>query len=242
MPRRPDMPALDRGDLDLDPIAQFQAWFELAEREVPLAEAMALATVDAAGAPDARMVLLKGVDPRGFRFFTNHESSKGGQLAASGLAALAIYWRELDRQVRVRGAVERLDDEESDAYFATRPRDSQLGAWASPQSRPMASRTELDQHLDEAEARFARGRGPAPGALGRVSRRPRGDRVLAGPDRTAARPLPLHPRSRGVADRAARAVGRLGARRGRCRGRTRGARRRRRSAARPAAPAWTRGP
>jgi pyridoxamine 5'-phosphate oxidase len=149
------MPPLDRGDLDLDPIAQFREWFELAQREVPLAEAMTLATVDAQGAPDARMVLLKGADASGFRFFTNHESAKAGQLAGSGLAALVVYWRELDRQVRVRGTVERLDDAESDAYFASRPRDSQLGAWASPQSRALASRTELDQHLDEAEARFA---------------------------------------------------------------------------------------
>ncbi len=166
MPRRPDMPALDRGDLDLDPIAQFQVWFALAEREVPLPEAMTLATVDASAAPDARMVLLKGVDAAGFRFFTNHESSKGMQLAASGLAALVVYWRELDRQVRVRGPVERLGDEESDAYFASRPRDSQLGAWASPQSRRLASRTELDRHLDEAEARFGEGVVPRPPTWG----------------------------------------------------------------------------
>ena len=209
---------------------------------MPLAEAMALATVDAAGPRTRAWSCSRESTLDGFRFFTNHESSKGGQLAASGLAALAIYWRELDRQVRVRGAVERLDDEESDAYFATRPRDSQLGAWASPQSRPMASRTELDQHLDEAEARFAEGEVPRPahwggylvvpeeiefwqGRIGRLH-----DRFRYTRDRAA------------VADRAARAVGRLGARRGRCRGRTRGARRRRRSAARPAAPAWTRGP
>ena len=162
MPRRPDMPPLDRGGLDLDPIAQFQAWFDVAEREVLLPEAMTLATVDAEGSPDARMVLLKGADGAGFRFFTNLESSKGAQLAALPRAALVIYWRELDRQVRVRGAVERLSDAESDSYFATRPRDSQLGAWASPQSRALASRTELDQHLDEAEARFPDGEIPRP--------------------------------------------------------------------------------
>jgi pyridoxamine 5'-phosphate oxidase len=156
------MPPLDRGDLDLDPIVQFQAWFELARSEVPLAEAMCLATVDARGAPDARMVLLKGADASGFRFFTNHESAKGGQLGGSALAALVIYWRELDRQVRVRGSVERLGDAESDAYFATRPRDSQLGAWASPQSHAIASRTELDQHLDDAEGRFAGADVPRP--------------------------------------------------------------------------------
>jgi pyridoxamine 5'-phosphate oxidase len=149
------MPPLDRGDLDLDPIVQFQSWFELARREVELPEAMTLATVDGGGAPDARMVLLKGVDERGFRLFTNLESNKALQIAASPRAALVVYWRELDRQVRVRGPISELGEDESDAYFATRPRDSQLGAWASPQSRPLASRTELDQRLDEVETRFA---------------------------------------------------------------------------------------
>ncbi len=123
---------------------------------------MTLATVDAGGAPDARMVLLKGVDERGFRLFTNRDSNKAMQIAASPRAALVVYWRELDRQVRVRGPISELDDEESDAYFASRPRDSQLGAWASPQSRPIASRTELDQHLDEVEARFADREVPRP--------------------------------------------------------------------------------
>jgi len=162
MPRRPDMPALGRGDLDLDPIVQFRSWFELAEREVELPEAMTLATVDAGGAPDARMVLLKGVDERGFRLFTNRESNKALQIAASPRAALVVYWRELDRQVRVRGPISELSADEADAYFANRPRDSQLGAWASPQSRPLASRTELDQHLDEVEARFADAEVPRP--------------------------------------------------------------------------------
>jgi pyridoxamine 5'-phosphate oxidase len=155
MPRRPDMPPLDRGDLDLDPIVQFRSWFELALREVELPEAMTLATVDAGGAPDARMVLLKGVDERGFRLFTNRESNKALQIAASPRAALVVYWRELDRQVRVRGPIGEVGEDETDAYFATRPRDSQLGAWASPQSRQLASRTELEQRLDEVETRFA---------------------------------------------------------------------------------------
>jgi len=149
------MPALRREDLGPDPIAQFHEWFAEAEREAPLAEAIALATVGEDGLPDARMVLLKGVDERGFRFFTNRESAKGGQLAASPGAALIAYWRELDRQVRARGPVEALSDEESDEYFASRPRDSQLGAWASPQSRPLDSRAVLDQRLDEARERFS---------------------------------------------------------------------------------------
>ena len=157
MPRRPDMDPLRRSDLDPDPIAQFGAWFERAAEEAPLTEAMTLATVAADGTPDARMVLLKGWDERGFRFFTNRESAKAGQLDSSPVAALILYWRELDRQVRIRGTVELLDDEESDEYFATRPRGSQLGAWASPQSRPLADRAELDAMLAAAEQRFEGG-------------------------------------------------------------------------------------
>ena len=148
------MPRLDRAGLAADPMAQFAAWWDEAEAEVPLRDAMTLATVDADGRPDARMVLLKGFDERGFRFFTNYESSKAGQLDAAGRAALVIYWREQDRQVRVRGAVERLSAAESDDYFATRPRESQLGAWASPQSRRLADRAELDARLAEVEQRF----------------------------------------------------------------------------------------
>ena len=148
------MPALSREDLDPDPIAQFRRWYAAAEREAALPEAIALATIGEDGLPDARMVLLKGVDDRGFRFFTNRESVKGVQLEAAPGAALIAYWRELDRQVRARGPVERLSDAESDAYFASRPRDSQLGAWASPQSTPLQSRAELDRRLAEAEDRF----------------------------------------------------------------------------------------
>ena len=156
------MPPLRREDLDEDPIAQFAAWFERAEREVPLPEAMTLATVDAEGAPDARMVLLKGVDADGFRFFTNYESAKAGQLEGAGRAALVIYWRELDRQVRVRGTVERLAGADSDAYFATRQRDSQLGAWASPQSKPVASREQLDERVRQLEAGYTNREIPRP--------------------------------------------------------------------------------
>ena len=155
-------PPLRRADLDADPIAQFTAWFERAREQVPLAEAMTLATVDQSGAPDARMVLLKGVDERGFRFFTNEHSVKGAQLAARPEAALILYWREQDRQVRVRGAVERLAAEESDRYFASRPRDSQIGAWASPQSAPIGDRDELARRVAETEQRFADGEVPRP--------------------------------------------------------------------------------
>ena len=149
-PRRDDIPDLRRADLAADPIDQFAAWWEEAMREVPLADAMTVATADAEGAPDARMVLLKGFGPDGFRFFTNYESAKGAELAARPLAALVLYWRELDRQVRVRGFVRRLSAEDSDAYFATRPRDSRIGASVSPQSRPVRDREELERlYLEE---------------------------------------------------------------------------------------------
>ena len=173
MPRRPDMPPLAAADLDPDPIEQFRTWFAEAESEAPLAEAVALATVDGEGLPDARMVLLKGFGPDGFRFFTNYESAKALQLDAGGAAALIAYWRELDRQVRVRGTVERLVAEDSDAYFATRPRDSQLGAWASPQSRPLESRAELDTRLAEATERYDGGAVPRPAHWGGYLLRPR---------------------------------------------------------------------
>jgi pyridoxamine 5'-phosphate oxidase len=143
-PRRAENPPLDREHLADDPIEQFAAWFDDAQRAAPLPEAMTLATVDPDGAPDARMVLLKGFGPDGFRFFTNYQSAKGAQLAASSRAALILYWRELDRQVRVRGDVERLPAEDSDAYFGSRPRDSQIAAAVSPQSRPI-ERDELDR-------------------------------------------------------------------------------------------------
>jgi pyridoxamine 5'-phosphate oxidase len=148
------MPPLEREGIRDDPIEQFADWFERASADVPLAEAMTLATVDEDGAPDARMVLLKGFGPDGFRFFTNYESAKGEELAANSRAALVIYWRELDRQVRVRGEVERLPAEDSDAYFASRPRDSRIAAAVSPQSRRV-ERDELDRRYEELERELA---------------------------------------------------------------------------------------
>jgi pyridoxamine 5'-phosphate oxidase len=147
-PRRAENPPLDREHLESDPISQFARWFSEAREVVPLAEAMTLATVDSDGSPDARMVLLKGFGPDGFRFFTNYESAKGEQLAAKARAALVLYWRELDRQVRIRGQVEPLPAEDSDAYFASRPRDSQIAAAISPQSREI-EREELDRRYGE---------------------------------------------------------------------------------------------
>ena len=170
---------------------------------------MTLATVDEEGVPDARMVLLKGFGPDGFRFFTNYESAKGVELAASPRAALVIYWRELDRQVRVRGAVERLPAEDSDAYFASRPRDSRIAAAASPQSRAI-ERVELDRRYDELDAELGGAEVAPSGLLGRIPPPSRRDRVLAGTGEPDARPLPLHAGGRRrVDDRAARAIDRL---------------------------------
>jgi pyridoxamine 5'-phosphate oxidase len=159
------MPPLRRSELAADPIEVFRQWFERAQREVPLAEAMTLATVDVAGRPDARMVLLKGYGPHGFRFFTNYDSAKALQIEATGWGALVLYWRELDRQVRVRGPVERLDPAASDEYFAGRPREAQVGAWASPQSRSLPDRDSLEARVAEVEARFP-GELPRPGFWG----------------------------------------------------------------------------
>jgi pyridoxamine 5'-phosphate oxidase len=151
------MPPFSEEDLLADPIELFARWFELAGQGAPLPEAVNVATVDADGAPDARMVLLKGFDERGFRFFTNERSEKGRQLTERPRAAMTFYWRELDRQVRVRGAIERVPDDEADEYFASRPRDSQLGAWASPQSEPLRDRADLDERLAAVRERFADG-------------------------------------------------------------------------------------
>jgi pyridoxamine 5'-phosphate oxidase len=123
---------------------------------------MALATVDGEGAPDARMVLLKGFGPDGFRFFTNLGSAKARQLKATPSAALILYWRELDRQVRIRGRVEKLPRSDDDAYFSTRAPEARIGAWASPQSQPIADRKTLDERVAEAGERFAGGEIPRP--------------------------------------------------------------------------------
>jgi pyridoxamine 5'-phosphate oxidase len=128
--------ALDESHADADPFRQFARWWDEAARaEVPEANAMALATADAAGRPAARIVLLKGFDDRGFVFFTNFDSRKGADLAANPRAALLFFWQPLERQVRIEGSVERVADDEADAYFDSRPLASRIGAWASPQSQ-----------------------------------------------------------------------------------------------------------
>jgi pyridoxamine 5'-phosphate oxidase len=146
---------MDERDLDRDPLRQFERWFAEA-REAGLAapEAMTLATATADGRPSARMVLLKAADERGFGFHTNYESRKGTELAANPHAALLFWWQPLGRQVRVEGLVARVPAPESEAYFRTRPLASRIAAWASPQSRPLAGRAELDRLYAEAGARF----------------------------------------------------------------------------------------
>lgn len=140
------------------PFARFQEMFDHAVGAgVAMPEAMSLATVDAAGNPSVRMVLCKGVDARGFVFYTNFESRKGVEALGQPRAALCFHWVSLEQQVRVEGGVEVVSDEEADAYFATRPRGSQLGAWASKQSRPMRSREELEKAFAEVTERFGAG-------------------------------------------------------------------------------------
>lgn len=146
---------MDERDLDPDPLRQFQAWFaEAAEAGVEVPEGMALATATPDGRPSARMVLLKGADENGFSFHTNYESRKGDELAANPQAALLFHWRPLGRQVRIEGRVERVPAEESEAYFRSRPVASRLAAWASPQSRPLPDRAELERLYADAAERY----------------------------------------------------------------------------------------
>jgi pyridoxamine 5'-phosphate oxidase len=151
-----------------EPFALFERWLQDAERHEPVdPNAMALATIDRDGQPNVRMVLLKALDPpghpdRGFVFYTNYESAKGSELIATPRAALDFYWKSLHRQVRVRGSVSRVGPEEADAYFATRPRSAQIGAWASQQSRPLESRFALEKSFAAQAARFHVGPVPRP--------------------------------------------------------------------------------
>jgi pyridoxamine 5'-phosphate oxidase len=143
--------ALRRADLAPEPLEQFRNWFAEASASVAVPEALALATATAGGAPSVRMVLLKGYDERGLVFYSHYTSRKGRELEANPQAALLFHWSPLGRQVRVEGRVERVSAEESDAYFATRLRDAQLGAHASRQSEPLSSREQLDERLAEVD-------------------------------------------------------------------------------------------
>ena len=167
---------LDEKLVDRDPIKQFQAWFDDAiAAKLPLPEAMNLATATPEGRPSSRVVLLKQVDQKGFVFFTNYHSAKAQQLESNPYAALVFYWPQLDRQVRIEGKVERTSVAESAEYFQTRPRESQIGAWASPQSSVIAGREVLEERAQELEEYYRDREIECPGHWGGYRLRP--DRI-----------------------------------------------------------------
>ena len=160
----PPPAGLARRDMSEDPVEQFALWFAAAEAEraIVFAEAVCLSTLNPDGTPEGRMVLMKGFDEEGFVFYTNLESAKARSLAAHPRAGMTFYWQPLGRQVRIRGAVEPVSPEEADAYFASRPRGSRIGAWASDQSRELESRAALEGRVRSLEDRFAHQGVPRP--------------------------------------------------------------------------------
>jgi pyridoxamine 5'-phosphate oxidase len=174
IPGREDtLSALDEGSVDADPITQFGRWFaEAQSADLIEPTAMTLATAGPDGRPSARMVLLKGVDQRGFVFYTNYGSRKAGELDGDAAAALVFWWPPLQRQVRVEGSVERVTREESEAYFRTRPVGSRLGAWASAQSQVIPGREVLEQRLRELQEQYGDGEVPLPSFWGGYRVRP----------------------------------------------------------------------
>ena len=198
---------LDEAAVARDPLDQFRKWFDEAlASELREPTAMAVATVGADGRPAARMVLLKGCDERGFVFYTNYESRKGRELAQNPRASLLFYWAELERQIRIEGAIGTVSAAESDEYYKTRPLGARIGAWASPQSRAIGKGALMAR---VAEMGLRHGLNPgAAAALGRLPPRARGVRVLAGSSVAPARPRRLpQARRRRLADRTARALG-----------------------------------
>ncbi|MGA8726266.1 MAG: pyridoxamine 5'-phosphate oxidase [Acidimicrobiales bacterium] len=153
---------LDEADVDADPLVQFGRWYDEAASVVTSPESMAIASSDLDGRPSVRMVLLKAFGPEGFSFFTNFESRKGRELSENPEAALLFHWEPLGRQVRIEGVVERVGDEQSDAYFASRPRESQLSAFGSRQSRPVEDRQTLETEVELLRERFADREVPRP--------------------------------------------------------------------------------
>jgi pyridoxamine 5'-phosphate oxidase len=182
---------LSEENLAADPIDQLRLWLDQASEAQPGDfTAMVLATADRDGRPAARVVLLKGLDERGLVFYTHYESRKGQELLENPRAALVFYWSALERQVRIEGTVEKVSREESESYFVSRPRGSRLGAWASPQSRPIASRDELEERVTAAAERFADGDIPLPDDWGGFRVRPESLEFWQG------RPSRLHDRLR----------------------------------------------
>jgi pyridoxamine 5'-phosphate oxidase len=184
--------ALSEADVDPDPVAQFRAWFAEAQAAGGVADptAMTLATATADGRPSARVVLLKGIGPEGFVFFTNYDSRKGREVAANPRAALVFFWPQLERQVRVEGTVEKVSEAESDEYFRGRPLGARLGAWASHQGEVLLGRGELERRQRELEARYAGGEVPRPPYWGGYRVRPEAFEFWQG------RPSRLHDRLR----------------------------------------------
>ena len=202
-----DYATLVEADADADPVAQLTRWLDEAEQAgVPEPNSMVVATVDTTGRPSMRNVLLRGLDEAGeLSFYTNKSSHKGHDLAGNPNVCLLFSWLGLHRQVKVMGLADPVDDARNDEYFATRPRESQIGAWASRQSSVISGRDELDAAVAAATARFEGAAVPRP-ALGRLRGAARRVRVLAGPSQPAARPAALLPSRRPLVDRAALAL------------------------------------
>ncbi len=191
---------LAEADALADPLAQFECWFKDAlAAQLPLANAMTLATVTPQGAPDARVVLLKGVDGGGFVFYTNYDSRKGKQLVARPEACLVFLWTQLERQVRIEGKVEKVSAADSDKYFLSRPVGARLSARGSAQSSIVAGREILENAVAEEKSKYG-DNPPRPGPLGRLPRHSLADRVLAGAREPPARSAPLSPQQRQLED------------------------------------------
>lgn len=165
--------SLNESDVSADPVAQFTNWWdEAVNSKIEEVNAMTLATVNNEGRPSARIVLLKGFDEKGFVFFTNYQSKKGKELEDNPHAALVFFWKELERQVRIEGGIEKVSEEDSDAYYQSRPAGSRIGAWASPQSEVIKGREMLEDNFKALEKKFESGSIPRPGHWGGYILRP----------------------------------------------------------------------